>query len=120
MWRPAVAGCFDDHRAVVVGFGVLLDEDGVGTGRHRRAGEDAHGLARPDGAVVAVAGGGHADDLQGGRHVGGIGGAHGVAVHRGGIEGRLGAPRLERLGQRAAGGLGQRHILGTTPGRRRR
>ena len=31
---------------VAVALGVLLDDDGVGAGRQRRAGEDAHGLAR--------------------------------------------------------------------------
>ena len=43
---------------------------------------------------------------------GDIGGADGVAVHRGGVEGRLGAPRLQRFGERAPGSLGQRHIFG--------
>ena len=64
-----------------------------------------------DGAVVVAAGGGHADHLQGGGRPGGVGGAHGIAVHGGGVEGRLAAPRLERLAKRAPAGLGERHVI---------
>ncbi len=37
-----------DDDGIAVGLGILLDQDGVGAGRNRRAGEDADGLAGPD------------------------------------------------------------------------
>ena len=43
---PGRRGAVDDAHDVVFGLGVLLDHDRVGTLRHRRAGEDAHGFAR--------------------------------------------------------------------------
>ena len=55
----------DDPRAVrAVDRRVLLDRDGVRARRQRRAGEDAHRLARPDRAVEPGAGGGDADPAQ--------------------------------------------------------
>ena len=89
---------------VAVARGVLLDDDGIGAGGQRRAGEDAHGLARgrrcrrrdgrrrPAPITASVAG-----SLRD------VGRAHGVAVHGGGIERRLRQQRGERLRPACAG-----------------
>ncbi len=86
---------------------------------HRRAGEDAHRLARADacreGACPAAASPMTREARAGARRRR----SHRVAVHRRGGEGRLrrGAAVTGR-GQHPARGLGQRHVLG--PERRRR
>ena len=61
--EPGARGCGGRRRPASITsiaspsrVGILLDEDGVGAVRHRRAGEDAHGLARADGAAERRAG----------------------------------------------------------------
>ena len=105
------AGLLGRHRhAVAARLGLLLDDDPVGAGRQRRAGEDAHRLARADAARVALAGGGGADDGKHGARAGVLGAA-GVAVHRRGVERRLVARGDDVGGEHAAGGLGERDLL---------
>ena len=70
---------------------LFLHDDGVGAVRHRRAGENPHRLARRDAAVEGASRRQLADHREPGRRRRGIGGAHGVAVHRRIGEGRLGA-----------------------------
>ncbi len=94
---------------VAIARGVLLDEDRVGTLRHRGAGEDADRLARAERRGVAPAGRRLAHHTERSRQVGC---AHRVAVHGGGGEGRLRAQGDDRLGEHAAAGLGERHGLG--------
>ncbi len=91
----------DDH-VVAIAVGVLLDRDGVGARRDRRAGEDAHRLHRPDGARKAGARRrcGRSPSSRAGTAATSAG-AHGVAVHRRGGEGRLGAARGDVGGERA-------------------
>ncbi len=64
------------------GVDILLDDDGVGAGRQRGAGEDANRLARADPAVEAASGGNLADDREPRQNRYNIGAAHGVAIHR--------------------------------------
>ena len=113
--RPDVAGLAATGSRTRIAspsrVGVLLDQDRVGAVRHRRAGEDAHRLAGAERAGEALAGARHADDLKrrAGRR---LGGAHGVAVHGGGGEGRLRRARRKVVGEHAAGRIGERHGLG--------
>ena len=51
-------------------------------------------------------------NLQRDGNSGNVGGAHGIAVHRRGIEGRLRQPRRDVLGKDAAIGFVERHALG--------
>ena len=81
---------------------VLLNDDGVGAVGHRRAGEDAHRLARTDSALESAAGGGFADHRQGRGRRRRIGRAHRVAVHGGVGKRRLGAQRLKVAREHAA------------------
>ena len=62
--------------------GVLLQRDRIAASRQRAAGEDAHGLARPERPLEAAARGRLADQAQLGAAAGQVGGAHRVAVHR--------------------------------------
>ncbi len=69
-------------------------------------------LSGADTAGERPAGGNLADDLQaygGGSHVGGT---HGVTVHGRDIGRRLGAQRFEIVGQHAAVGFLERHLVG--------
>jgi hypothetical protein len=79
---------------------------------HRRAGEDAHGLALFDRAVEAAAGGGLADLLEGRRHRSHVFGPHGIAVHRRDRDRRLGHARSDVLGEYAAERVGDAHVFG--------
>jgi hypothetical protein len=98
------------HRHVLVGLvAILLDHDGVGAGRHLCAGEDARRFARADRTGWRLAGGDALHDPELCRQGPDIGGAHGIAVHCGHVGGRLGQPRLERLGQHAAEPLVKRN-----------
>src|SRR5690606_18819808 len=108
----------------VSGVRILLDEDRVGPGRDRRSGEDADGLAGPDGAVEAMSGGGDARHAEPGADRG-LGGTHGVSVHGGGGEGGLVALRGERYGKGSSCRLaeidglgGERHDPGEDAGDR--
>ena len=92
-------------------------QHGVGAARHRRAGHDAHRLARRD-TVPSNGTAGHrvADDGQrqpavGARAVGARG-HHRVAVHRRAIEARHVHVADDRRRQHAARRLGKRHVLG--------
>jgi hypothetical protein len=76
-----------------------------------KSGEDADRFARADPPVEARPGGRGADDGQA-RARGGIGRADRIAVHRRGVEGRLGAGGDHVAGEDAAGGLRERHVLG--------
>ncbi len=98
-----------DH--AIAGLGILLDEDRVGALGHRRAGEDARGFARADLAVKPFASDRRADEPQPRAGLG-VGGAHRVAIHRGGGEGRLGTPGGQRRGKHAVDRLRERHGLG--------
>ena len=62
--------------------------------------------------VERPAGGNLADDFQAHRSVGHVGRAHGITVHGGNIRRRLGAQRFEIVGQHAAVGLVERHLVG--------
>ena len=53
-----------------------------------------------------------ADHFEPHRQIAEIGRSRGIAVHRRGRKGRLGAPRRDVLGQHTAHGLRQRHLLG--------
>ena len=96
----------DDARAI--GVRHLLDQHRVGARRHRRAGEDADRLARTDRTAEPAPGGTLADERQRPREVGV---AHGVAVHRRDVGGRLRASRREVGGERAAAAGGERDVL---------
>ena len=96
---------------VAVALGVFLDDDRVGAFGQRRAGEDARGLALAKHPAKPGPGRDFGDDAQRCRHRRDIGGAHGIAVHRRGGEGRLGAARGEVFGQHAAHRVGNRHLL---------
>ena len=82
------------------------------SGGHRRAGEDAHRLARrrslPSKRAPAAE---TPDDAQAGAG-GGVGRVHGVAVHRRGGEGGLRARRDHVAREHPAGGAVERHLLG--------
>ena len=81
---------FGDGDAAVLDDGVFLDDDGVGAVGDHAAGKDPHRLAGADCSVERPAGRDLADHLEPRRHMGGIGRAHRVAVHR--------RHRLRRLG----------------------
>jgi hypothetical protein len=98
--------------AAVRRLGILLDDDRVGAGRDRGAGEDPDRLAGADRAGKAVAGRARPDQPQDGGHCRDVLVADRVAVHRGGREGRLVAERREVLRERAAGAGGDRPALG--------
>ncbi len=74
---------------------------------HGRAGEDAHGLARPERAGVSGTGLGRPDDVEPGA-ITDIDGAHGVAIHGAGIERGLVVVGNKGFGQNPSGGFGQR------------
>ena len=103
-----VASLFGRGHADALAFagGFFLDDDPVGAGGNRGAGEDAHRLARRQGSHVAVARRALADDGEVG-----IGPAQGPAVHGRGIEGRLVAGGADRLGQNPAARGVQAHGL---------
>ena len=105
-----------DRDRVALRLRVLLDDDRVGAGRHRRAGEDAHRLARPEGEAGAASGDALAGDAQAARRVLA---AHRPAVHGGSRKGRLRAERGEVGGERATGALGERDLLGRNGARHR-
>ena len=98
--------------AGAVALGQFLHHDGVGTGRHEAAGEDAGGFAGADLGRKRPAGGNFADDFQAGRGGSDIAGAHRVTVHGRDIGRRLGAARFEIESENAAGGLVERHLFG--------
>ena len=110
MCRPAAEGDLTVTRSPSR-FRVLLDDDGVGAGRHHAAGEDARGLSGADLAVERPARRDLADQLQRRRHLRDIGGAHRIAVHRRHVGRRLGAQRRDIGGQHAAFGFDQRRVL---------
>ena len=97
---------------VAVALGQLLDDNRIGAGRHKAAGENARRLSGADTAGERPAGGNLADDLQAYRGVGHVGRAHGVTVHGRDIGRRLGAQRFEIVGQHAAVGFRERHLVG--------
>ena len=100
-----------DDDGIAVAGGVFLDDDAVGAFGHGCAGEDAHGLAGADATSERVPGGGFADQLEARRQRRGIGGAHRVAVHGRGVEGRLRQARRKRLGENASVGGSNRNAL---------
>ena len=61
-----VAGRSRDRKPdpLILALNILLNDDGIGAGRHRRAGEDTHRLARADRSFESAAGGGFADHRQ--------------------------------------------------------
>ena len=110
---PSGLDGFDGGNRVVFGpLGILLDQDGIGAGGKRRAGEDPDGFSGTDCACETAAGRGFADHLKPRRHRRDVGGAHGIAVHGGRVEGRLRAQSGDRLCQDPEGGIVDRHGLG--------
>ncbi len=93
-------------------LGVLLDDDGVGAVRHRRAGKDARRFAGADTAAEPGPGRDLGDDAQLGRRPVEIGGAHRIAVHRRDRKGRLGAARGDIFGKDPAEPVRERDLLG--------
>ena len=91
-----------DRDLIAIAGGQFLDDHGVAAARHHAAGEDARGFACADLAVERMAGGDLADQLQLDGSLRDISGAHGIAVHGGHSGGRLGAKRLQILGEDAA------------------
>ncbi len=73
---------------------LFLNHHALGASRDRGAGEDADGLTLGQGADVAVTRGALADDREGIARP-----AHGPTVHGRGVEGRLIAHGMDRLGQ---------------------
>jgi hypothetical protein len=105
----AVVEAVAERDRLAVARDILLDHDAVGAARHRRAGEDAHRLARPDLTAQARPAAASADDRQ--RAPGRVLGAHRVAIHRRGAKGGWARAGDDRLGEDAARGLGQRQSL---------
>ena len=110
--------------AVAVGLGVLHHHDGVGARRQRRAGHDAHGLARLRPASVGAAPAARTPTTsQLDRRAGGVGGPHGVAVDGGVVErrdvlGRDATSSAVHAAERVAQGDGhERRAAGRPPGR---
>ena len=100
------------HRdRIAVGVGVLLNGDGVGAVRDRRAGENAHRFARPYDPVESGARRRNADLAQRRGRRRHIGGAHRIAVHRRDIGGRLGPSRDDRRCQNPPQRLGHGDLL---------
>jgi hypothetical protein len=86
---------------------VFLDDDAGGPGGHRRAGEDAHGLAGADGAGEDMARRRHADHAEAVAGAGGV--DQRVAIHRGGGKGGWSREAWAGWIIDAAGGAGQGH-----------
>ena len=107
----AFGGAHGDDDGIALALGVLLDHDGVGTGRDDSAGKDARGFARADAALERMAGRDLADELEPRRHPGDVGGAHGITVHRRDIRGRLRTQRRDVGRQHAPVCLGERRLL---------
>ena len=101
-----------DSDGLSVGFGVLLDDNGVGPLWYRRTREDTHAVATFQPALEAVTGCGQADQAERGGRVGDICCDDRITVHGGGVERRLVADGFERLCQDAAKRLFQRHPCG--------
>ena len=89
---------------IAVGFGVLLDDDGVSAARHRTAGKDANGLAGADGTRKGMASGRNADYFQSCRGGCDIGGANRIAIHGAGGKRRLVARGFQIAREDAAKG----------------
>jgi len=104
-------GRLEDRDPVALGLGVFLDDDRVGAHRQRAAGENADGLARHQRVIVRAASRRLADQSERRRRGRYVLGAHGIAVHRGEIGGRLGQTRRCRCCEHAARGVGDRHHL---------
>ena len=111
-------GCCDGHAdaPVLELFGVFLDDDRVGAFRQRSAGEDADGLTGANGAIETMACGGFADLFEFCARFCDVGAAHGIAVHGGGGERRLGAQGDEIAGENASAGFGERKGFGARNG----
>ena len=92
-----------DEHAIVLAAGHFLHDDGVGALRDGGAGHDAHRLAGADHAGEGAAGEGGADHRERAFTLGAeVGGAHGVAVHRGVVVRGHVARRDHVLGEHAA------------------
>jgi hypothetical protein len=101
----------EDGDGVAVPLGVFLDDDGVGAGRHRSAGEDADRFASAQHARVGAAGRCAADHAQCRRHRAHVGCAHGIAIHGRKIRRRLAQPGGHRPGEHTAARLRDRDRL---------
>ena len=101
-----------EDRLIASALGVLLEDDGVGPGRHRRAGEDAARGAGGQRPIAGVARPHLIDDRQRDAGSGDVGGAHRVAVHGRVVPRGQQAPRDDRRGEHAPGGLGELDALG--------
>ena len=86
--RACLCGIANDD-AVPIAVGVLLNQDGVGAGRHGRSGEDANRLPGADRPAIASSRNRLANDCQFGACLFDITGADCISVHRGSREGGL-------------------------------
>jgi len=103
-------------QAVARAFRILLDDDRIGALWHGGAGEDTHGLASPDAACEAVPRLRFPDHGQACVRIAGVGRAHRIAVHGGGIERRLRQLGDHVLRKHAAGRIEEPYALGSDDG----
>ena len=96
---PGVDGLEDPDRVVVDRLGVLDHHHCICADRHRRAGHDAHCVARTDLDGRGLAGCDRARDPQRRRGLGGVGGDHRKAVDRSVVERRHELAGHDRLGR---------------------
>ena len=110
-----MAGGRGDGDAVALAPGVFLHHHQIGALGHRRPGEDPRRGAGGERGGEGAPGGGLAHYRQ---RAGQVGGAQGIAVHRGGIERRLGDPRHRVRKEHPACGVAQVHVLALRCGRK--
>ena len=84
---------FGHRHPLQAAIGSLHHHNGIGTGRHHRAGHDAHGFTRPNLQSTRVRARGHlANDRErhrrGSRGADHGGGSHGIPIHGGVVEAR--------------------------------
>src|SRR5690606_4564573 len=91
--------------------GVLLKQNRIGPVRHRRAGEDPHRLPSADGARITRSCGRFAYKAKACGEGGYVGSPNRVAIHCGGVEGRLRSPSVKVFGEHTASSVGDINIL---------
>ena len=110
---PPLHGRLGDADVIAVDCRVFLDDDGVGAVGNDAAGENPHRFAAAYLPLERAAGGDLADHLEPCGEIGGVGRAHGIAVHRRHRLRRLGTPRGEIARQHPMPGRIERdHFLG--------
>ena len=93
-------------------YRVLLNDDGIRAFRHRRAGKDPHRFAGTNLTAEAGSRRSLANHREARRQCRHIRGAHRIAIHGRGVEGRLRQARGEILGEHAAERVRERHAFG--------